>query len=282
MWWQCETTCTTNFNMQRGYQFLWISLCCVILGACSQFSQLQTHSDWHVQHKGALDYYEQKDYYKAATLFEIVLPKLVGTKAAIDALFKLAMSNFWSEKTVCVQQFDDFCNDYPSSYYIEEASYYAGIASANIAPNIDNDQTPTEAAVMKLKHYIQTYPQGQHIQQAKETLNRLQEKLLQKQFNIAKFYYKMQQYPAAVVKLLQFQKECTLGRLAEQTAYLLTKTHYWYAKKSHPAEQKERFETALAYAQTFLCQYPDSRYHDKILNFKEKIEHLLITPLSTP
>ena len=52
----------------------------IISVSCSDFRKIQKSSDWKLKYDAALKYYEKEDYYRAATLFEEIMPFLRGSK----------------------------------------------------------------------------------------------------------------------------------------------------------------------------------------------------------
>jgi len=51
----------------------------LLLAGCSnKFRKIQKNEDWRVKYEAALTYYEKKDYYRAAILFEDIRPIVRG------------------------------------------------------------------------------------------------------------------------------------------------------------------------------------------------------------
>jgi hypothetical protein len=53
--------------------------------SCSKFRKIQKSTDWKVKYAAALDYYEEKDYFRSNALLEDILPIIRGTEESEKA-----------------------------------------------------------------------------------------------------------------------------------------------------------------------------------------------------
>ena len=60
------------------------------LTGCSKFRAVQKSTDWRVKYEAGFDYYEKKDYYRAAVLFEEIQPIVRGLPEGEKVEFFLA------------------------------------------------------------------------------------------------------------------------------------------------------------------------------------------------
>jgi outer membrane protein assembly factor BamD len=67
-------------KLNRLYQVVLLVLVFVALGACSKFSKLQKSGDVNEKYAGAVDYYNKKDYFRAGTLLDEIIPLMKGTE----------------------------------------------------------------------------------------------------------------------------------------------------------------------------------------------------------
>src|SRR5688572_28309180 len=81
--------------------------------SCSRFRRIQKSDDWRVRYEAGLDYYEKKDYYRSALLFEDILPIVRGLPEGEKVEFNLAYCQYY-EKTylLAANQFKTFYETY--------------------------------------------------------------------------------------------------------------------------------------------------------------------------
>src|SRR3982751_4903099 len=76
---------------------IWIALV-IVVSSCSKVRKIQKSEDWRVRYEAGLDYYTKKDYYRAAILFEDILPIVRGLPEGEKVEFFLAYCQYY-EKT---------------------------------------------------------------------------------------------------------------------------------------------------------------------------------------
>jgi len=73
----------------------------VVSGCSSKFRKIQKNEDWRVKFEAALTYYEKKDYYRAALLFEDIRPIVRGLPEGEEVEFYLAYCQY-TKKPICL------------------------------------------------------------------------------------------------------------------------------------------------------------------------------------
>jgi len=156
-------------------------------------------------------------------------------------------------------------NTYPDSEYIARAklgvadSWYAEGGSASLAqaeaeykdfetffPNMpeaaeaqlkianihyqemekpDRDYTHAMRAEDEYRQLIQQYPDSKLVPQAKQRLLEVQEVIAEREFEVARFYYLRQSYPAAIARFRSLNEEYPLYSKADQSLYLLGQSY---------------------------------------------------------
>ena len=66
--------------------------------SCTRFRRIQKSEDWRVKYDAGLNYYDKKDYYHTAILFEEILPVVRGLPEGEKVEFYLAYCQYY-EKT---------------------------------------------------------------------------------------------------------------------------------------------------------------------------------------
>lgn len=134
----------------------------LLFGSCSKFGRLQKSDNLDLKREGAYAYYDKKDFFKASTLLESIIPLLKGTEHAEKAEFFYAMCQYELRMLEsAVFYFDYFLETYPRSIYAEEALYMNAISQYENTPAYYLDQGGTDKAIMALENYINRYPESE-------------------------------------------------------------------------------------------------------------------------
>lgn len=266
--------------MSRKLLFKNITLIIVLLAAasCTKFRKIQKSSDWKVKYEAALEYYEDKDYYRSNVLLEEILPIIRGTKEAELANFIYAYTYFHQNQYILsAHYFNLFTEVYGRSEYVEEAAYMYAFSLYKQSPEPSLDQTSTYEAIAALQTFLNKYPSSQYASDAEKLISELQVKLEKKAYANAKLYYELRRYKAALIAFENFQYDYPDSKFNEELAYLAVETAYDLAQRSLRSVQEERYRAVVNLYQKFLDKYPGSKYLDKAEKiYADSIEQLSI------
>lgn len=241
----------------------------VLLSACA----LHQPATGLTKYQQAVLHYEAKSYFKAEQLLDEALPTLCGKKEEADAYFYQAYCSFHRKKYIqAADRFSHFCEVFFRDPRKEEALYMQGYALYLDSPYVNLSQTSTQEAVHVLRNYLEKYPHGVYVDKASAHLRVLVDKLALKSFSCAKHYCRLAHYRAAVISLVQFQREFHGTTYDEQAAYLKVDAQFRYLKKIKDVEaQEQQLCEAIRYCQEFLDNYPDSKYSVTVNKTYEKL-----------
>jgi outer membrane protein assembly factor BamD len=248
--------------MNRGIFHTVVMLCLLVFAtSCSNFQKLLKSNDVDLKYKSALEYYEKGDYYRANQLLEQVMPLMTGREEAETARFYYANTHYQQrEYMLSAFQFRTFYETYPRSELAEQAMFLQAKSLYNDSPDFEQDQTSTITAMEAIQEYLVRYPNSESAAEANAMFETLSAKLDQKSFESARLYYKLFRFRSAVVAFTNFMRENPSSPFSEQAAYLRVDAQYRFALESVPDKQQERFMEAIDFYQSFIDQYPDSRY----------------------
>jgi outer membrane protein assembly factor BamD len=248
--------------MNRGIIHTVVVLCLLVFTAsCSNFQKLLKSNDVDLKYKAALEYYEKGDYYRANQLLEQVMPLMTGREEAEKARFYYANTHYQQrEYMLSAFQFRTFYETYPRSELAEQAMFLQAKSLYNDSPDYEQDQTSTLTAMEAIQEFLVRYPQSESAAEANTMFDVLSAKLDQKSFESARLYHKLRYYKSAVVAFTNFMRENPSSPYSEQAAYLRIDSQYRFAFESVPNKQQERYMEAVDFYQSFIDQYPDSRY----------------------
>lgn len=231
------------------------------LGACANgYQKLLKSTDVNKKYEAAVQYYDKGDYFRAGALLEEIIPLLKGRPEAEKAQFYFANTNYKQRNYVLsAHYFEQFTETYPSSPYVEEATFLHAKSLFRDSPGYELDQTNTVAALDALQDFLNRFPAGQYRPEAENMSQELQKKLENKAFESARIYYQLRYNQAAVVALTNFQQQYPASAFAEQADFLRVDAQYAWAQESIEEKQRERYLEVVGFYQHFLDNYPKSK-----------------------
>ena len=212
-----------------------------------------------------MEYYENKDYYRASLLFEEILPIIRGRPEAEKAQFYFAYSYYYQKQYVLsAHYFQTFYQLYSRSEFAEEALFMYAYSLYLDSPDYDLDQTNTVDAIQASQNFLNKFPRSNYKEQATALIDEMREKLEQKAYENAYLYYKLQKYldgealKAAIIAFDNFQSDYPDSKYTESVSFLKIECAYNMARKSIKSKQLERLEDAVAYYYYFIDKFPQS------------------------
>ncbi len=237
---------------------------------CSKFSKLQKSGDLDAKLKAAIEYYENKDYYKAGTLLEEILPLVRGRAEAEKATFYLAYTHFKQKEYIMSSYyFKEFYQTYPRSEQTEEATFMHAKSMYMDSPQYNLDQTSTEGAVKYLQEYANKYPTGKYMEETNTLLDELGAKLKRKYYENSKLYFKTHNYKSAVMAVKGFIDAYPDSEYTEEMYFVRFESQYFLSKNSVEQKQLERYYEAIEFYHNFVDKYPSSKYVKEAEEFYE-------------
>jgi outer membrane protein assembly factor BamD len=232
-----------------------------LLFAGCGFQKIRKSADWEVKYKAAMDYYEEKDYYRSNLLLEDILPIIRGTEEAELANFIYAYTYYHQDQFILsAHYFETFSQVYSRSEYAMEAEYMYAYSMYQQSPIAELDQTSTFEAISALQLFINKYPTAEYAVTADQIIDELQVKLEEKAYENAKIYYTIKRYKAALIAFENFRKDYPDSDYQDEIAFYAVDAAYQYAMVSVVERQKERFETAVEKYQYMVDRFPTSDY----------------------
>jgi len=248
--------------MNKGFLHTATLFCLLLLASgCSNFQKLLKSNDVTRKYEAALKYYEDKEYYRASQLLDQITPLLTGTDKAENAQFYQAQAHYMQGNYILSDAyFRTFYTTYPRSPLAEQAAFLQAQSLYQQSPGYEEDQTPTITAIQAYEEFATQYPNSEYVPQANRAVEELYIKLDKKEFNQARLYYQLRYWRSAVVAFNNFQREHASSPYSEEAAFLKLESQYRFAMESVLSKQEERLDEAIDYFQSFVDQYPDSKY----------------------
>lgn len=267
-----------NFAHMRK-NILFISLIAILgsFSACTEYSKLLKSTDNEAKYAKSMELYEKKDYNRALQLFDLLQSAYRGSKRGEEISYKTAYCYYYLEDyDVAAYYFKRFATNFPFSKEAEEMLYMDAYCNYLDSPNSSLDQSNTRAAIAEFQYFIDSYPQSDRVDTANMYIDKLRDKLQEKEYNICKMYYKMGDYMAAITSFENLLKDYPETRHREEILHDMVITYYDYAENSVVEKKRERYEASIDKYNTLLYLYPESQYLKELEPIQAKAKNKLI------
>ncbi len=229
--------------------------------SCSPFRKIEKSEDWRVKYEAGLNYYNKKDYYRSAILFEQIQAIVRGLPEGEKVEFYLAYCQYY-EKTYLLasNQFRTFYETYGRSPLRDEAQFMYAYSLFIASPDSNLDQKSSVEAMDAMQAFLNQHPESTFRDKAVEVITICQKKLEFKGYENAKQYLKLRYYQAAVISFDNFKKNFPDSGFLEELSYLKVVSQYKWAQISTLRKQYERYTTTIEYYQDLVDNFPTSSY----------------------
>ncbi len=247
--------------MQRVSSYFLFVLILVIGVSCGKFRKIEKSQDWRIKYDAALNYYNQKEYYKASVLFEQIIPIVRGLPEGEKVQFYLAYCQYYDKLYLLAsEQFKTFYETYGRSSMAEEARYMYAYSLYKSSPKDNLDQTSSIDAMAAMQEFLNRFSNSKFRDQAIDVIVTTQKKLERKGFDNAYQYYRMRQYKAAIVALNNFKNNFPDSEFLEEAYYLVIDAEFRLAEQSIVSKQEERYKGVVEHYKEFVDKYPQSPF----------------------
>ena len=236
-----------------------------------------TFETYEENYQKACDFYNRQMFITAARLFEELYPLSLGTPRADSILFLFADCYYQNrDYEMAAFHFKEYAGKYSTNPRAEDAHYKAILSLSHCSPEYSLDQTDTYYVIEEIQDFIRQYPHSSHMEECNQLLDKMRNKLAQKQFEILKLYYNTENYKAAQIIAKNFFKEYSSSSFADDAYAILVKNNYEYAQKSVESKKVERFNECIEAYQNLRINYPTSPLIHEVEKYaadaKNKIE----------
>ena len=231
----------------------------------SQYELLLNSNDADAKYKAAFEYFNNKKYNRAASLFESLSALTDGTERDDTVRYYWGLSNYnFKDYYTAETNFQQFYESYPRSPFASSARFLRLDCLYRSTLRYELDQQPTYKAMSAISEYMLDFPDNENMQICKDMLVELGERLDKKAYEAAKLYYKMEDYLASRVAFRNVLKDDAENIYREDILYYIAMSSYKYALHSVPAKQKERYLAFVDDYYNFVGEFAESDYRKEL------------------
>ena len=214
---------------------------------------------------------------------EQLVPAYRGKPQAEKLMFIYANTYYQlGDNYMAGYQFERFTQSYPQSDSSEVAYYRSAKSFYRLSERYSLDQKETYRGLEKLQGFINTYPDSDKRAEANELVTELRTKLEKKQFEVARQYYRIEDYKAAIESFDNFITDNPGTSFREQAFLFRLKAAYELAIKSVPYLVQERLVTAKGYYNNYMKYFKDANSAAEATEINQKIEQNLVPTETKP
>jgi outer membrane protein assembly factor BamD len=260
--------------MKKAFGWLILFSALSLLVACkSEFEKVRVSGNPDAILKKAFEYYEQKKYQRAQTLFELVVNNVRGSKDAEKAYFEYAYTHYHLKQYVLgAYYFKTFSNTFTNSPNREEAAYLSAYCNYLQSSSYRLDQSNTLAAIEEFQVFVNLFPNSPRVDECNRRIDELRRKLERKAFAEGELYYNLRQYQSAVLSFDNLLRDYPESPDAERVRYLIAKADYLLSNNSVVEKKEERYAETVKRCEEFLAKYPSGEYSSEVRDIRREAE----------
>lgn len=239
--------------------FLYILLLPLFFAGCDGYNKLAKSSDYEKKLDRAKQYYDKGNFVKANALFEELIPVYKGTDKAEEIYFLFAYCNYYQgDYSLAQYHFKNYYRNFPNTKHSEECLFMNAYCYYLNSPSYRLDQTDTKNAMAELQNFIDQYPESTRIDSCNHISDLLRGKLEHKDYDIAKQYFNISDYKAAITSCKNFMKDFPESRYIDEMYFIIMDSYYLLAVNSLETKKVERLDLAIDFYKKFVDLYANS------------------------
>lgn len=233
--------------------------------SCNEYQKVLNNDDLNVKYKAAEEYYNNGEYRRANRLLEQLVPAYRGKPQSERLVYFFADSYLQTKNYYLASyQFESFVKSFPKSQKLEEASFYAAKSHYMMSPVYSLDQEETNTAIEKLQIFMNNYPKSKFTDECNQLISELQNKIEKKEFEVAKQYFTIYDYRAAIKSLDNFVGEFVGSKYREEALYYKFLSSYEIAINSIESKKHERLLDLKQLHNNIVRYYPETLFEEDL------------------
>jgi outer membrane protein assembly factor BamD len=133
-----------------------------------------------------------------------------------------------------------------------------------MSPTYSLDQEETNTAIEKLQIFMNNYPESNFTEECNQLISELQNKIEKKEFEVAKQYYTIYDYRAAIKSLDNFIGEFVGSKFREEALYYKFLASYEIAINSVQSKKYQRLMDLKQLHNNIVRYYPETLFEEDL------------------
>ena len=252
-------------------KYAFIIIFSLVLFSCkSSFEKARQSNSPETYLKAANAYYDNEDYLKAQTLYELAVEFYRGKKEAEELYYRYAYTYYHMRQyALAAFYFNNFTKTFYNSPKKEEMAFMSAYSNYEMSPSHRLDQGPSVQAIEQLQTFINTYPGSPRVEESNELIDKMRKKLEIKAFEQGKLYERIGNFQSAMVAYENVLKDFPETANQEEIRYLIIKSNYQLSKKSVYEKMENRLSNTIEKCDKFESKYPKSKYLGEVRDHKK-------------
>jgi outer membrane protein assembly factor BamD len=242
-----------------------------VVAACSGYNAVMKSDDFELKREFANNAYNNKQWDRAAGLYEQIYQRFSQGPIGEEAYFRLGMSHYnMKDYYLAGYYFQNFSHRFFFSVLAEEAKFLSALCAVKNVPKRSLDQAETYHALNSLQEFVTQFPNSHLIDSCNRVMDRLNLQLEEKAYENAFLYFHTEHYRAAAAAMDAFVDDYPSSRRREEAMYIAAKSSFFLASNSVETKKMERFENVIQRSTKFAELFPDSKHATEIQNFRNR------------
>lgn len=242
-----------------------------LLSSCSEYQRVLKSPDLDYKLEKAIEYYDKGKFNKAFPLFEELLTQFRGSTKAETVYYYYAKTLYGMQDNIlAAYHFKNFYKTFPNSKFEDECAYMAAYCQYLESPSFSLDQSYSYKAINELQLYVNTHPNSPRIPECNLIMDELRSKLERKSFEVARQYYRMELYQAAVTAFNNSLNDFPDSQYREEMLFLKLLSQFKLADDSIDDKKMQRFKETLTAYNELMQYYPESEYQKRAEEIKDQ------------
>ncbi|TVR76677.1 MAG: outer membrane protein assembly factor BamD [Saprospirales bacterium] len=240
-----------------------------LISSCrGEFERVRLSGDPQRIYEAANRYYDEGEYTRAKTLYELILNSYRGRAEAEQLFFRFAYTHYYLRQYILASfYFDNFANTFPNSPNRQEADFMAAYSNYLLSPSFRLDQEYTVKAIDAFQRYVNRYPTSERVAEINDFMDELRRKLERKAFYQADLYFRMGAYQSAIASFEHLLQDYPETQDIERVRYLIVKSNFRLAENSILARQAERYGNTMTAYRRFERRHGNSQYINELREY---------------
>ncbi|MFM2385757.1 MAG: outer membrane protein assembly factor BamD [Bacteroidota bacterium] len=240
--------------------------------ACNDFEQIQKSKDIEFKKTKADEYYGNKKWEEANTLYEELLPVYKGKNQFETLYYRYAFTFYYQESYLAASyHFKNLTENFPNSPRRDTCEFLTALCLYKLSPESTLDQGSTIKAIAALQDYVNEHPESPNTIEANKMIDEARRKLEKKDFESAELYFKIGEFKSAAAAYGNLLKKYPESNRADLFYWRMMQSNFQYAGLSIAAKQAERYQQALVDYNDLIANYPNTQYKTEADQLKNAI-----------